>query len=129
MSSPDPVALCQGFAIFSGMQKNLAEMRVEYRRLQRSLGRIGWLSHGYVQDRGPGAGGPCYQWTRKESKKTVSVALSKEQYAWMKAAIENWRQVQTTLKRMEQISRAVLFQTVPDPPRRKALTKRVLGLN
>ena len=111
------------------MQMDLAKLRAEYRRLQRTLGQTGWLSHGYVQDRGPGAGGPCYQWTRKESKKTVSVALSKEQYAWMKAAIENLRQVQDTLKRMEQISRTVLFQTVPEPSRRKALTKRVLGLN
>lgn len=111
------------------MQMDLAKLRAEYRRLRRTLGRTEWLSHGYVQDRGPGAGGPCYQWTRKESKKTVSVALSKEQYTWMKAAIENWWQVQDTLKRMEQISRTVLFQTVPEPSRRKALTKRVLGLN
>lgn len=111
------------------MQMDLAKLRAEYRRLQRTLGQTGWLSHGYVQDRGPGAGGPCYQWTRKESKKTVSVALSKEQYAWMKAAIENLRQVQATLLRMEQISRTVLFQTVPEPSRRKALTKQVLGLN
>jgi len=110
------------------MQTDLAKLRAEYRQLQKTLGRTGWLSHGYVQDRGPGAGGPCYQWTRKESKKTVSVALSKEQYAWMKAAIENLRNVQATLKRMEQISRVVLFQTVPEPSRRKALTKRVLGL-
>ncbi len=104
-------------------------LRAEYRRLQHALGRTGWISHGYVQNRGPGAGGPCYQWTRKERKKTVSVALSKEQYEWMMAAIKNWRQVQATLKRMEQISRAVLFQTVPEPPRRKPLTKEVLGLN
>lgn len=111
------------------MQMDLAKLRAEYRRLQRTLGRSGWLSHGYVQDRGPGAGGPCYQWTRKERKKTVSVALSKEQYAWMKTAIKNWRLVQVTLKRMEQISRTVLFQTVPEPSRRKILTKQDLGLN
>jgi hypothetical protein len=111
------------------MKPNLAEMRAEYRQLKRTLGKTGWLSHGYVQNRGPGAGGPCYQWTRKENKKTVSVALSKEQYEWMKAAIENWRQVQETLKRMEQISRTVLFQTVHEPHRRKALTNQVLGLN
>ncbi len=111
------------------MQMDLAKLRAEYRRLQRTLGQTGWLSHGYVQDRGPGAGGPCYQWTRKESKKTVSVALSKEQYAWMKAAIENLRQVQATLLRMEQISRTVLFQTVPEPSRRKVLTRQDLGLN
>ena len=46
---------------------------------------------GYVQDRGPGAGGPCYQWTRKERGKTVSVALSKEQFEAMREAIANWR--------------------------------------
>jgi hypothetical protein len=110
------------------MKTNLASLRREYRTLQGRLAHTGWISHGYVQDRGPGAGGPCYQWTRKERKKTISVALSKEQYLWMKQAIENWRQIQATLKRMEQLSRAVLFETMPDPPRRKPLTERVLGL-
>lgn len=111
------------------MKTNLSELRVEYRRLQRQLARTGWISHGYVQDRGPGAGGPCYQWSRKERKKTVSVALSEAQYVWMKEAITNWRQVQDTLKRMEQISRLILFSTIPEPPRRKSLSKQVLGLN
>ena len=111
------------------MKCNPDQLRVEYRSLQRRLARVGWISHGYAQDRGPGAGGPCYQWTRKERKKTVSVALSKEQYQWMKQAIANWRQTQRMLKRMEQISRAVLFETVPGPLRRKPLNKRVLGLN
>jgi len=103
--------------------------QAEFQRLQRQLAKVGWISHGHVQDRGPGAGGPCYQWTRKERKKTVSVALSKEQYLWMKRAIANWRQAQRLLKRMEQISRSVLFGTVPGPLRRKPLNKRVLGLN
>ena len=110
------------------MKTNLTAFRAEYRRLQQQLAGTGWISHGYVQDRGPGAGGPCYQWTRKERKKTVSVALSQEQYLWMKQAIENWRRVQLTLQRMEQISRAVLFKTLPEPPRRKSLNKQVLGL-
>ena len=111
------------------MKTNLSELQKEYGRLQRQLARTGWISHGYVQDRGPGAGGPCYQWSRKELKKTVSVALSKEQYQWMKTAIGNWRQVQQTLKRMQQISRLVLFRTIPEPSRRKSLSKQVLGLN
>jgi hypothetical protein len=111
------------------MKIDMPKLQAEYRRLQRQLAVTGWLSHGYIQDRGPGAGGPCYQWTRKVRKKTVSVALSKEQYLWMKTAIENWHKVQLTLKRMEQISRTVLFQTIPEPPRRKPLTKRVIGLN
>ena len=111
------------------MKLNLSQLRAEYGRLCRQLAATGWISHGYVQDRGPGAGGPCYQWTRKERKKTVSVALSQEQYVWMKQAIENWHAVQEILKRMEQISRTVLFHTVPEPPRRKSLSKQVLGLN
>jgi len=111
------------------MKTDLSALHVEFRRLQRQLARTGWISHGYAQDRGPGAGGPCYQWTRKERKKTVSVALSKEQYLGMKEAIDNWRNLLQTLKRMEQITRTVLFATVPGPTRRKALSKKVLGLN
>ena len=111
------------------MKPNLAKLRAEYGQLQKQLASTGWISHGYVQDRGPGAGGPCYQWTRKENKKTVSVALSKEQYQAMQAAIENWRKVQQTLTRMEQISRLVIFGTLPDTRRRKPLTMQVLGLN
>jgi hypothetical protein len=111
------------------MKPNLETLRAEYGKLQKQLAATGWISHGYVQDRGPGAGGPCYQWTRKEKKKTVSVALSKEQYQAMQAAIVNWRTVQQTLARMEQISRLVIFRTLPDTRRRKPLTKQVLGLN
>ena len=111
------------------MPTDVRKLRAEYRRLQKQLASIGWISHGYVQNRGPGAGGPCYQWTRKEKKKTVSLALSKEQYQAMQAAIENWRTAQHTLTRMEQISRLVMFATLPDTRRRKPLTMRVLGLN
>jgi hypothetical protein len=111
------------------VKANRAKLRAEYRGLQKQLAASGWISHGYVQDRGPGAGGPCYQWTRKEKKKTVSVALSKAQFQAMQGAILNWRKVQHTLARMEQISRLVIFGTLPDTHRRKPLTKRVLGLN
>ena len=54
-----------------------AAWREHYAQLQACLAQPGWISEGYVQDRGPGAGGPCYQWTRKVKGKTVSVALSK----------------------------------------------------
>ena len=60
--------------------------------------------------------------------KTVSVALSKEQYQWLRAAIIEWRQLQATLKEMQRLSRQVLFETVPHPRRRKRLGKKVLGL-
>lgn len=101
--------------------------KAQYQRLARPLASIGWITQGYVQDRGPGAGGPCYQWTRKVKGKTVSVALSQEQFSWLKAAIANWRAVQKTLKEMQRLSREELFQTVRGPKRRKKLGKKVLG--
>jgi hypothetical protein len=110
------------------MQMNLSELKSEYAQLRDRCKKVAWISQGYVQDRGPGAGGPCYQWTRKVKGKTVSVALSKEQYEALKQAIENWRELQETLKRMQQLSRLMIFQTLPNPTRRKRLTKKVLGL-
>src|ERR1039457_3779092 len=110
------------------MNVNRAQIKEEYARLRACLGRLGWISHGYVQDRGPGAGGPCYQWTRKVKAKTVSVALSREQYAALQEAIDNWHQAQEILQRMQALSRHVIFETLPSPPRRKRLGKRVLGL-
>lgn len=102
--------------------------RQEYARLQAQLAHTGWISEGYVQDRGPGAGGACYPWTRKVKGKTVCVALSKEQYEWLKAAIANWRSVQKILRQMQRLSREELFESLPNPKRRKRLSKRVLGL-
>jgi len=94
----------------------------------KSLARTGPVSHGYVQNRGR-APAPCYQWTRKEKGKTVSVALSKEPFEAMREAIANGREVQRTLKRMEQITRETIFRSLPDTKRRKPLTKKVLALS
>ncbi len=111
------------------MELDLVKTQAEYARLRARLGQIGWISHGYVQNRGPGAGGPCYQWTRKVKGKTVSVALSESQYTALQEAIKNWKKVQEILTEMQQLSRQVIFTTLPNPPRRKRLTKKVLGLN
>ena len=100
----------------------------EYARLCAQLAGTGWISEGYVQDRGASGGSPCYPWTRKVKGKTVCVALSKEQYEWLKQAIANWRALQKTLRQMQRLSREELFDSVPGPQRRKKLTKKVLGL-
>lgn len=110
------------------MEVELGVVKTQYARLRARLGRLGWLSQGYVQNRGPGAGGPCYQWTRKVKGKTVSVALSEEQYQALQAAIANWKETQEILRQMQTLSREVIFGTLPHPPRRKRLGKRVLGL-
>ena len=110
------------------MKTDFAKVQAEHARLRERLAQIGSISHGYVQNRGPGAGGPCYQWTRKEKGKTLSVALSQEQYEALSTAIANWREVQKILTRMQQLSRQLIFSTLPNPPRRKRLSQKVLGL-
>ena len=110
------------------MKNHTAQWETQYARLRARLAKAGWISQGYAQDRGPGAGGPCYQWTRKVKAKTVSVALSREQYEALQEAIDNWHQAQEILQRMQALSRHVIFETLPSPPRRKRLGKKVLGL-
>ena len=46
----------------------------------------------------------------------------------LEAAIVQWREAQRILKEMQRLSRRVLFETIPNPPRRKKLGKKVLGL-
>jgi hypothetical protein len=110
------------------MKTQPASLQKEYARQRAHLARLGWISQGYVQNRGPGAVGPCFQWTRKVKGKTVSVALSEEQYQTLQAAIVNWKEVQAILHQMQTLRRALIFGTLPHPPRRKRLGKKVLGL-
>jgi hypothetical protein len=100
----------------------------EYAQLQALLAQTGWISQGYVQARGLGQGAVHYAWTRKVKAKTVCVALSKQQYEWLKQAIANWRAVQKMLHRMQCLSREELFTGLPNPRRRKRLGKKLLGL-
>src|SRR5436190_24012060 len=93
--------------------------QADYQQLLHQLSRTGWISEGYAQDRGPGAGGPCFQWTRKVKGKTVSVALSQEQFTAMREAIENWKKTKRIIKRMQQLSREEIFTTLPGAKRKK----------
>jgi hypothetical protein len=101
----------------------------EYQRLCESLAKIGYISQGSVLDRAslrpPRSG---YQWTRKVARKTVTVALSPEQFSSLQKAVENRRKLQKTIGKMERLSRQILFGILPDTARRKPLGKKVLGL-
>jgi L-2-hydroxyglutarate oxidase LhgO len=105
-----------------------AQRKREFRQLARQLASLDWMSEGYAQNRGPGAGGPCFQWSRKVNGKTVSVALSQEQFEALDKAIQNWRLAQSLLKQMQRLSREEIFTQLPGTKRRKALGKKVLGL-
>ena len=105
----------------------LESLQREYQRLAHSLVGIGYISQGSVVDRSklrrPRSG---YQWTRKVAQKTITVALSSEQFEAIRKAIQNRRKLAKTLTRMENISRRILFNSLPDTPRRKPLNKNVL---
>jgi hypothetical protein len=106
----------------------LLQLQRQYERLRRPLGQIGYITQGSVQDRtrrqGGGAG---YQWTRKLARKTVTVALTAEQFECMKEALSNYRMLRRRLKQMEQLSRTIIFRTAPHHHRRKRLSQTVLG--
>jgi hypothetical protein len=100
----------------------------EHDRLRRRLSRLGLISQGSVQDRSARQGGGAgYQWTRKVAAKTVTVALTREQFNKMRQAVANYRQLRLLLKQMEQLSRSIIFQNTPHTARRKRLSRKVLG--
>jgi len=101
-----------------------------YRRLRDRLGQIGWIALGSVLERRrPGQGGPRYQWSRRVGRKTVTVALSAEQFAWLQEAIANQRRVWDILLGMQQQTVAYMWKNLPSTTRRKRLSKKTLGLN
>jgi hypothetical protein len=114
------------------MNKNhqpLAQLQRQYEQLRRPLGQIGLISQGSVQDRTARQGGGAgYQWTRKVDRKTVTVALTSEQFAKKKEAVGNYRSLRQQLKQMEKLSRRMIFQSSPHARRRKRLSQKVLGI-
>lgn len=99
-----------------------------YRQLQRQLARLGYVSQGSVFERAPGQQGSRYVWTRKVRAKTITVALSLEQYQWLRQAVANQRELERIVEQMQTFSRQIIFENVPGVPRRKRLSKKVLGL-
>jgi virulence-associated protein VapD len=114
--------------LFNTTVKTGSSLPQACRQLQRELARLGYVSQGSVFERSPGQQGSHYVWTRKVRAKTVTVALSLEQYRWLRQAVDNQRKLERIVGRMQTLSRQILFETVPEVVRRKRLSKKVLGL-
>ena|SRR5436309_2557506 len=112
------------------MKSASIDLPPEYRRLRQRLARTGWIALGSLVERNrPGQGGPRYQWSRRVEGKTITVALSAQQFRWLKIAIANQRRVTEILARMNRLALDYLWKNLPEPTRRKRLTSKTLGLN
>ena len=101
-----------------------------YQQMRRALAQVGWIALGSVLERNlPGKGGPRYQWSRRVDGKTVTVALSPQQFGWLKQAIANQRNLERTLDQMHQQTLDYMWKHLPSTSRRKRLTKKTLGIN
>src|SRR4029077_13891627 len=111
------------------LKKN-QDLPPQYQRLRQKLSHIGWIALGSLVERDqPGQGGPRYQWSRRVGPKTGTVALSAEQFGWLKQAISNQREVWDILLQLQQLTAQHALEDLPGPPRRKRLSKKQLGLN
>jgi hypothetical protein len=107
-----------------------AVLPATYGKLQQRLANLGWLALGTVLERKePGQGGPRYQWSRRVKGKTITVALSAEQFTWLKAAIANQRAAWEIMERMQRLSLRYMWGNLPSTSRRKRLSQKTLGLN
>jgi hypothetical protein len=109
---------------------SLLSLECRYDQLRKSLAQIGYISQGSVLDRStlknPRSG---YQWTRKLARKTITLALSQDQFQALRQAIHNRKKLALVIAKMETLSRQILFAISADTRRRKRLSPKVLGLN
>jgi hypothetical protein len=92
----------------------------QYQQLRKQLRNLPLLAQGNVFAIPPPQGAPRasthYKWTRKVKAKTVTEALSKEQYEALKAAIEANKQVEQALRKMRQLTQDTILRNLPQSP-------------
>lgn len=95
-------------------KKRLSDQRT-YQQLQLALQNLPWIINGSVVAVAPKTetANTTYVWTRKIKAKTVTKALTKEQYEAFRQAIEANRQVEDALKRMRIISEMTILNSLP----------------
>ena len=97
--------------------KRSEQLQTQYQQLKKKLSDIGPVCQGSVIERCYNRSvkgkqtlyGPYYSWTRKVANKTVTVALSKDQYRHMSKAITAHRKVEDILKKMCKISEELVM--------------------
>ena len=97
------------------------DLQEAYQTLVRTVNRCPWLVQGSVNMVAPKspAASVTYTWTRKVRAKTVTVALSAEQAAAFRSAVEANRQIEAALSRLRELSQAALLTEIPGVPKRR----------
>jgi hypothetical protein len=109
-------------------QVRLKKYEKEYQELAKSLANIGFIWHGNLQRRmlpckskncdcatkGVPQHGPYPYWTTKINQKTVTKLLSSEEADLYEQWIQNRRALETTIKRMTELSKKVARLIVND---------------
>lgn len=100
-------------------EKRLNAYRNQYKDLVRSLTQLGFIWHGNLQRRmltcrnercrcilqGKPQHGPYPYWTTKAKQKTITKLLTAEEADLYEEWIENRRKLETTIKKMNEISK------------------------
>src|SRR6266550_3522172 len=96
-------------------ERNVDSPPAAYGRLQKRLAQSGWIALGSLLERTkPGQGGPRYQWSRRGGRKTITVALSAEQFQWLKKAIVNQRRTWNLLAQMQRLTLKYMWKNLPE---------------
>jgi hypothetical protein len=106
----------------------LAERASAYENLEKQLRSLPMLAQGNVFSVPPPAetskASTRYTWTRKVNNKTVTKALSREQYEALGEAIEANRKVEGILREMREISQEAIMKSLPDSPGKRRAEKK-----
>jgi len=99
----------------------LRDLRAAYRELDGAVRGLPWLVQGSVNAVDPKSpvANVTYTWTRKVLAKTVTVALSAEQAAAFRSAIQTNRRIEAALSRLRTLSQAALLAEIPGVLKRR----------
>ena len=108
-------------------EARIRALQARYQRYAQSLTAICPICQGTVikrhdvgQRRGkPKTYGPHYLWTRKLEGKTLSIAISQQQYGALKEAIANQKKLDKTLAQMRSLTEQIIFTKTPGVKKRK----------
>jgi hypothetical protein len=109
----------------------LPRWQERYRQLREKLTDVPWILQGTVIEMPPSSAAahakPTYIWTRKVRAKTVTVALSRQQFLAFRRAIDANRRLERVLTAMRQLSQRALLNSLPGVNKRSSKRRKTKG--